>query len=67
VALRGCWTNDGLLFTAEKLFLSLFYLFAVWDNVYGFNMKVIKDIALQEPLVDVVEGKAVVSDVSHYY
>lgn len=40
--------------------------FPVWDNVYGFNMSVIKDIALQEPLVDTVEGKAVVSDVGTY-
>ncbi|CAN0427834.1 unnamed protein product, partial [Discosporangium mesarthrocarpum] len=28
-----------------------------WDEVYGFNMSVIKEIALSEPLVDVVEGK----------
>lgn len=32
-----------------------------WDNVYGFDMSVIKDIALMEPLVDTVEGKAVVT------
>ena len=29
----------------------------VWDEVYGFDMSVIKEIALTEPLVDVVEGK----------
>lgn len=29
----------------------------VWDQVYGFDMSVIKEIALTEPLVDVVEGK----------
>lgn len=29
----------------------------VWDHVYGFDMSVIKEIALTEPLVDVVEGK----------
>ena len=28
-----------------------------WDNVYGFDMRVIKEIALTEPLVDVVEGE----------
>jgi len=33
-----------------------------WDNVYGFDMSVIKDIAITEPLVDVVEAKAVVTD-----
>jgi hypothetical protein len=28
-----------------------------WDSVYGFDMRVIKDIAISEPLVDVVEAK----------
>jgi len=30
-----------------------------WDNVYGFNMSSIKKLAMQEPLVDVVESKQV--------
>jgi predicted RNA methylase len=34
-----------------------------WDNVYGFNMSCIKKMALQEPLVDVVDPKVIVSDV----
>jgi type I protein arginine methyltransferase len=33
-----------------------------WDEVYGFDMSAIKNDALNEPLVDVVEDKAVVSD-----
>lgn len=33
-----------------------------WDNVYGFNMRVIKDIAITEPLVDVVEARSVLSN-----
>ncbi|KAA1471735.1 protein arginine N-methyltransferase [Dentipellis sp. KUC8613] len=33
-----------------------------WDNVYGFDYSCIKDIALREPLVDVVELKSVVTD-----
>ena len=33
----------------------------VWDSVYGFDMSVIKTMALLEPLVDVVDGKSVVS------
>jgi len=33
-----------------------------WDNVYGFDMSAIRDVALDEPLVDVVEGKQVVTD-----
>jgi len=32
-----------------------------WDNVYGFNMSSIKKLAMQEPLVDVVESKQVIS------
>jgi protein arginine N-methyltransferase 1 len=32
-----------------------------WDNVYGFNMSCIKQIALREPLVDTVDAKAVVT------
>lgn len=38
------------------LYLSL-GLKTVWEEVYGFDMSVIKEIALTEPLVDVVEGK----------
>jgi protein arginine N-methyltransferase 1 len=30
-----------------------------WDNVYGFNMKVIKDIAITEPLVDCVDSRTI--------
>jgi protein arginine N-methyltransferase 1 len=33
-----------------------------WDSVYGFNMSHIKSLALREPLVDVVDQKAIVSD-----
>ena len=33
-----------------------------WGNVYGFNMSCIGDIALSEPLVDMVEGRQVVTD-----
>lgn len=36
--------------------------FDFWDDVYGFDMSVIKDIAIREPVVDVVEAKALVSD-----
>jgi len=32
-----------------------------WENVYGFDMSHIKEIALREPLVDVVEAKALVT------
>jgi len=33
-----------------------------WDNVWGFNYSPLKDTALSEPLVDIVEMKAVVTD-----
>lgn len=33
----------------------------VWENVYGFNMSVIKNIALREPLVDIVNSNACVT------
>jgi protein arginine N-methyltransferase 1 len=33
-----------------------------WDNVYGFDMTPIKDIALTEPVVDIVDSKSVVTD-----
>eukprot|EP01121_Diplochlamys_sp_Union-15-3_P010419 TRINITY_DN2919_c0_g1_i4.p1 TRINITY_DN2919_c0_g1~~TRINITY_DN2919_c0_g1_i4.p1 ORF type:complete len:209 (-),score=27.20 TRINITY_DN2919_c0_g1_i4:36-662(-) len=32
-----------------------------WDNVYGFDMSVIKNMAYREPLVDVVKPKTVVT------
>lgn len=33
-----------------------------WENVYGFDMTPIRDIALREPLVDVVESQAIITD-----
>lgn len=33
-----------------------------WDNVYGFDMSCIRDVAISEPLVDVVEPKQVVTN-----
>jgi protein arginine N-methyltransferase 1 len=35
-----------------------------WDNVYGFNMSCIKQMAIKEPLVDVVEANQVMSSSS---
>jgi len=32
-----------------------------WDNVYGFDMSCIRNVAVHEPLVDVVEAKQVVA------
>jgi protein arginine N-methyltransferase 1 len=36
--------------------------FDYWDDVYGFDMTPIKDIAIKEPVVDVVDAKAIVTD-----
>lgn len=36
--------------------------FDFWNDVYGFDMSVIKDIAIREPVVDVVDAKAIVTD-----
>ena len=36
--------------------------FAFWEDVYGFDMTPIKDIALSEPVVDVIDPKALVTD-----
>lgn len=36
--------------------------FIVWDNVYGFKMNTIKEIALFEPLVDVVPETQQITD-----
>lgn len=33
-----------------------------WDDVYGFDMSCIKKVALQEPLVDVVDRNQVVAN-----
>jgi protein arginine N-methyltransferase 1 len=33
-----------------------------WDNVYGFDMSVIKEMALVEPLVDVCDPKQIMSN-----
>jgi len=38
-----------------------------WDSVYGFNMSCIKKIAIREPLVDTVEGKALVTSTDRFY
>lgn len=33
-----------------------------WDNVYGFDMSCIRKLAVKEPLVDTVEGDAIVTN-----
>jgi protein arginine N-methyltransferase 1 len=68
---RDKWlVKDGIVFPDK----AVMYLAAIedgqvkkdridfWGNVYGFDMSPIKEIALKEPVVDVVDAKAVVTD-----
>jgi type I protein arginine methyltransferase len=62
--------NNGIIFPDK----AVMYLTAIedgnvrrdrfdyWDDVYGFDMSPIKEIALREPVVDVVDAKALVTD-----
>ncbi|CAN0297723.1 unnamed protein product [Hapterophycus canaliculatus] len=68
---RDRWLKEGGLMLPDKATLLVGAIedeqyrkekIDFWDEVYGFDMSVIKEIALTEPLVDVVEGKAVVTD-----
>jgi protein arginine N-methyltransferase 1 len=57
--------NDGIIFPDK----AVMYLCAVedestkydridfWDNVYGFDMSALRDVALMEPVVDIVDPK----------
>lgn len=38
-----------------------FYPVIGWESVYGFDMSCIKEVAIKEPLVDVVDPKQLVS------
>lgn len=68
---RDKWlAPDGILFPDK----AVLYLCAIedrqykdekinwWDNVYGFNMSSIRQVAITEPLVDVVDRGQVVTD-----
>lgn len=68
---RDKWlVKDGIVFPDK----AVMYMAAVedgqvkrdrvdfWNNVYGFDMTPIKNIALTEPVVDVVDSRAVVTD-----
>lgn len=69
---RDKWLKPGGLMFPDKATL---YLCAIedahyksekidfWDNVYGLNMKVIKNLALTEPLVDTVDPEQVMTTV----
>jgi hypothetical protein len=48
-----------------KKFWAIFFLGAVWDQVYGFDMSCIKKQAMVEPLVDVVDANQIVTHAAH--
>lgn len=55
-----------LLRLLKTCFLTLtctspFCVAAGWESVYGFDMSCIKEVAIKEPLVDVVDPKQLVS------
>lgn len=41
---------------------SVMLYFPGWENVYGFDMTCIRNVAMKEPLVDVVDHKQVVTN-----
>lgn len=68
---RDKWlVNDGIIFPDK----AVMYICGVedgqvkkdridfWGDVYGFDMSPIKDLAIKEPVVDVVDAKAIVTD-----
>ena len=46
------------------MLLFVFFVFFLpgWENVYGFDMTCIRNVAMKEPLVDVVDPKQVVTN-----
>jgi protein arginine N-methyltransferase 1 len=65
---RDKWLKPGGVVLPDRATLSLTAIedgqyrndkIDFWDNVYGFNMRVIKDLAMAEPLVDTVEPQQV--------
>uniref|UniRef100_A0A8C5A7J1 type I protein arginine methyltransferase n=1 Tax=Gadus morhua TaxID=8049 RepID=A0A8C5A7J1_GADMO len=67
---RDKWlTPDGMIFPDRAtLYVTAIedrqykdYKIHWWENVYGFDMSCIKEVAIKEPLVDVVDPKQLVS------
>lgn len=68
---RDKWLKEGGMLFPDKAKL---YVCAIedrqykedkihwWDSVYGFNMSAIKNVAIKEPLVDIVDNAQVVTN-----
>ncbi len=65
---RDKWLKPGGMLFPDKCSLSIVGIedrqykedkIHWWDNVYGFDMSCLRDVAIREPLVDVVDPKQV--------
>lgn len=55
-------TRLSVRLTEDPCFMFIIaFFFLGWENVYGFDMSCIKEVAIKEPLVDVVDPKQLVS------
>lgn len=60
VSISGCIEGISAVWNCRTPF-HLMFAFSGWENVYGFDMSCIKEVAIKEPLVDVVDPKQLVS------
>jgi len=67
---RDKWLKPGGILLPDKAVMNIYGIededykndkINYWDNVWGFNMSCIKKVAIQEPLVDVVESRQVMT------
>lgn len=60
VSISEC-TFEGFSGLTDDFHLWIYFFSLGWENVYGFDMSCIKEVAIKEPLVDVVDPKQLVS------
>ena len=73
---RDKWLAEGGMLFPDKCSL---YITAIedrqykddkihwWDDVYGFDMSCLRQVAIKEPLVDVVDQKMVLTKFLYFY
>ena len=52
----------SILVSKVELYMLDGTVYAGWDCVYGFDMSCIREVAVSEPLVDVVSAKQIVTN-----
>lgn len=57
-----CFEKQKKYFLLLLLTLTNPFALTGWENVYGFDMTCIRDVAMKEPLVDIVDPKQVVTN-----